>query len=583
MAIPPYNPSNDPRWQRDQTLAARDAWKAQARVQKEQWKAYRRSLRRTSIVGPLLVVALGVVFLLIHSGKITGPAFALWYAHWWPVLLIGIGLFLLAEWFIVRVRRAPGAPPVSVGPGAGFGFLIFFLIAFGIGLNAAKDHVENFTELHLNGDDWEHLVGSKHESDPAPILSPLSAGAMLTVDNPHGDISVVGLSDDGQLHLTVHNEVYSASDSDAESKFKQLEPIINGSGEILSLRVPSIDNAQSEIKLSIPANTRLTLNANRGDVHVSNLKSGVNVTANHGDVDLKGITGPVTARVNHSSSSITLASITGAVNVQGRGNEINVSDINGRVNVNADFLGGGHMQHIRDAVTFKSSKISFALARLDGEVNIDGNEDFNIEQALGPVTVDAKNRNVNLTRVSGDLTVTDKNGEVEIGMAAPLGAVRVENHNGSVHVSLPDQGAFTVQADTADGEVHSDFILASRTSGKSGSLSGTINGGGQAIRLTTTHGDIALRRSQLAPLNSTPPEAPVIRLVVPSTSADTTAAAAKALVDAREQMKQAERGVKQAQDAVRHDREQALKDAMKTKQEALREAQKARDDARKNQ
>jgi hypothetical protein len=598
MATPPYNPNipppndprNDPRWQRAQNQAwqaqaraSRDAWKAQARAQKDQWRAYRRSLRRTSLVGPLLLVAIGVVFLLVHSGRVSVPNFATWYADWWPGILIAIGLFMFAEWGISRARRASDAPPLRYNLGAGFGFLVFLLIASGIAASAAKEHSFDFGNMKINGEDWDHFAGSKHENDPAPIVRPLAAGSILTIDNARGDVAVTGLSDDGQLHLTAHNEVYSQSDDDAQDKLKQLEARIVTSGETMSVTIPTIDSGHSDITAQVPAGTQITINANRGDVHVSNIKANVTVTANHGDIDLKGITGAVIAHINQTSSSLAVASVTGPVTVEGRGDEINLSDIAGKVNVKADFFGGGHMQHIRDAIMFQSSKITFSLARLDGEVNIDGSDDFNVQQAVGPVTVDTRNRNITLTRVSGDLTVQNKNGEVEIGAAAPLGAVRVDNHNGSVHLSIPDRAGFTVQADTTDGEVHSDFSLASRSSENAGSLSGTVGGGGHAIRLTTTHGDIALRKADLAPLPPVPPAMPVLRVPEPPAPPvlNQTADAERALIEAKEAVKKAEQQMHQAQEEAKRDRDQALKEANKERQDALREANRAREEALK--
>lgn len=455
------------------------------------------------------------------------------------------------------------------------------LIIAGIAASEAKEHSFDFSDMKINGEDWDHFAGSKHENDPAPIVRALAAGSILTIDNARGDVAVTGLSDDGQLHLTAHNEVYSQNDDDAQDKLKQLEARIATTGDTMSITIPTIDSGHSDITAQVPAGTQITVNANRGDVHVSNIKANVTVTANHGDIDLKGITGAVIAHINQSSSALAIASITGPVTVEGRGDEINLSDIAGKVNVKADFFGGGHMQHIRDAVMFQSSKITFSLARLDGEVNIDGTDDFNVQQAVGPVTVDTKNRNINLTRVSGDLTVQNKNGEVEIGAAAPLGAVRVDNHNGSVHLSIPDRAGFTVQADTTDGEVHSDFSLASRSSENAGSLSGTVGGGGHAIRLTTTHGDIALRRADLAPLPPVPPAMPVLRMPEPPAPPVLTQSAdpERALAEAKEAVKQAEQQMRQAQQEANREREQALKDANKQREDALREASKAREEA----
>ena len=81
----------------------RQQWKAQRRAAKEQWRAqraYYRGWRRPSIVRPLVLIAAGVVALMIEAGTISGYEFWDWYIRWWPLLLIGLGLALLGEWWL---------------------------------------------------------------------------------------------------------------------------------------------------------------------------------------------------------------------------------------------------------------------------------------------------------------------------------------------------------------------------------------------------------------------------------------------------------------------------------------------------
>jgi hypothetical protein len=81
------------------------------RAQREQMRYQMRGLRRTSILGPILLIAVGVLFLLIQTGRLDRRYFWDWYGHWWPLLLVGAGVVLLAEWafdqFAVRTTPAP--------------------------------------------------------------------------------------------------------------------------------------------------------------------------------------------------------------------------------------------------------------------------------------------------------------------------------------------------------------------------------------------------------------------------------------------------------------------------------------------
>src|SRR5215469_14049863 len=107
---PPSDPRTQWRVYREQQRAAwraqRDAWRAQRHV----WKnAYGEPYvpRVPSVVGPIILVAIGVVGLLLYSGHITPSRFWSWYGHWWPLLLILAGLALMAEWALDMKRATP--------------------------------------------------------------------------------------------------------------------------------------------------------------------------------------------------------------------------------------------------------------------------------------------------------------------------------------------------------------------------------------------------------------------------------------------------------------------------------------------
>ena len=105
---PPYDPKTQWRAYREQQKAAwraqRDAWKAQRFAYKAGYGGV-YAPRVPSIVGPVILITVGVVALLIVSGHIAASQFWSWYGHWWPLLLILAGLGLLAEWALDLRRK----------------------------------------------------------------------------------------------------------------------------------------------------------------------------------------------------------------------------------------------------------------------------------------------------------------------------------------------------------------------------------------------------------------------------------------------------------------------------------------------
>jgi DUF4097 and DUF4098 domain-containing protein YvlB len=527
---PPYPPPGPPpghdwKYQRrilkEQARAQRDV----IRAQRDAYRYQYRSMRRGSIVGPLLVVAVGIVFLLVQTGRLRSFSLWSWYGRWWPLLLVGVGVVLLVEWAFDRAaaQRDGNVPYARHGIGGGvIVLLIFMAITGAVWGGFGNLHRDFFNHgFNLNSDNIDEFFGDKHESDQT-FDQAFPANSALNVTNPRGDVTVSGTSDDGQIHIAVHKQVYTRSDSEADNRAKELTPRIdtsaNGSfGSTLNINLPSLEGTHADLVITVPAVAPVTVTANHGDVHINSVKAPVTVTANHGDIELSAITGAVTAHINNSGSSFAAHSITGMVSLAGHGHDVTLSDISGSVNLNGEFFGDTHLERIRDAVKFHTSRTDFQLARVDGEVEI-GTTDLSASQALGPVTLTTRSRNIALEHVSGDLSVTNSNGSVDLVIAPPLGNVTVENRNGSVSVTLPEQAAFTVQAQTRNGDAENDFSLPTQEDNNRKNFGGTVGKGGSLIRISTSEGDIALRKANLPPLPPLPPMPPPISIKSPDGS-----------------------------------------------------------------
>ncbi len=581
---PPYPPNPgppyavDPRYQRqvlrEQARMQRDMFRAQRDLQRAQM----RGLRRTSIVGPLLVIAVGVIFLLVQIGRLPRMLLWEWYGHWWPVLLIAIGVIRLGEWGFDQAtqRDLPASAPRSRRVlGGGVVTLLILLAGTGLVFSAVRNHSNEFFDhgFSINPDNIDEFLGDKHESDQT-ISHPCPENSAVSVQNPRGDVTVVGTSDDGQLHVTAHKEVFTRSDSEAESRAQQLSPRIDGSGTSLVVTMPAVEGGRADLTVTVPASAALTVNANRGDVRVSSLKAPLSVTANHGDVELNGIHGPVSGHINNGDSSFSAHTITGPLSIEGHGKDLTFSDMSGPLSMSGEFFGTTHLERVSGPVRFHTSRTDFQLARLEGEIEISPNADLSANQMAGPVTLNTRNRNITLERVTGDLAVTNHNGSVDLTLAPPLGNVTVENRNGSVNVTVPNDAGFVIQAETANGEVENEFSLPSGGSENHPTISGTVNKGGPLLRVNTSQGDISLKKGSIAPLPPLPPLPPKLTLLPEGGNEGTRRAAegrTEAARRAAEQLKAAEDQVRSAN----RDAAGAQKEAQRKLAEAQRELDRA--------
>lgn len=510
---PPYPPPPNQPFGYDakqQARMAREQVKAQLRAQKAAFKAQRDLYRyqtraaiignrRSSILGPIIVLTAGVLVLLIRLGRIPLSSFADWYGRWWPLLLVAAGVILVAEWAFDQLPRPEGTPYVRRGIGGGAIVLIIFLAITGAVVNHLRDFhdgiIQNFS---LDPDTFNEFFGEKHEMSE-PITAAFPAGSALVVDNPHGNVTIAGKSDDNQIHITVDKRIYSQSDSDADAKAQQISPRVSQSGNTVSVTVPSLNGATADLDITVPDLGETTVNANHGDIAISGMHAPVTVTANHGDIELNSITGAVSAHINHRDSTFSAHHITGDVAVRGNANDMTVTDVSGQVSLEGEFYGDTHFERLHGPISFHTSRTQLNLGRLDGEVNISPHSDLTASQITGPTILKTRSRNITLDSVAGDVDVTNSDGSVEITSLPPLGNVQVENKNGEINLSLPLHSNFTVDAETKGGEIENNLNLQSTSSNNRTSVNGSVGHGGPHVNLHTTHLDINLHEKDIAP------------------------------------------------------------------------------------
>ena len=107
---------------------------------------------------------------------------------------------------------------------------------------------------------------------------------------------------------------------------------------------------------------------------------------------------PATAHINSGGSSISAHNIDGGISIQGHAQDVTLSDITGPVAITGEFFGTTHLEHINGTVHFHTSRTDFQLARLDGQAEISPDMNLSADQAMGPVVLTTRDRNITLDR-----------------------------------------------------------------------------------------------------------------------------------------------------------------------------------------
>jgi DUF4097 and DUF4098 domain-containing protein YvlB len=507
---PPVYDRNAMRAQQKMLRAQARAQQIQQRAMRHQLRAQRRSLRRGSVVGPLIILGLGLMFLLAQMGRIPWGQSLDWYSRWWPAVLIGAGVVLLLEWFIDQQRSSEGGRVL----GGGVVFLLILLVVAGLASRTVEYGLGWRDRTFGHGyNKLDYLFGDRHDSDTS-LMSSLPAATTFVINNPHGDVTVTGSSSDGQVHVNVHTQTYAWKQSDIDRKTKELEPTFSNDGGVLKLNVNAVDGGEVDLIVTVPHAAPVTVQADHGDVNVSEIASPVNISANHGDVDISQIDNSVTLHMNDDDASVTLHSIHGPVSLEGHSGDIDISDVTGALTLQGDFFGSTNLERITGPVHFNTTRTQFSAARLDDEFNVD-KDSLNANEVFGPVVLKTQDKNITLDRVQGSVDVSNRNGSVELTNAAPLSAISVQNQHGSVDLGVPGGAGFTLNAQTRNGDMENDFGLESKDQDDAHTLQGRVAGGGPMVTIMTADGDVTVRRSTVAPLPPNPPVAPRITLTPP--------------------------------------------------------------------
>ncbi len=494
---PPYTsgPSNpDPRWQ----------WKQQRRAAKEQWRAqraYYRGMRRPSIVRPIVLIIIGIVALMIQAGTISGYAFWDWYIHWWPLLLIGLGLALLGEWYLQQ--GDPYGRRTSVG---GLVFLIVLVALLGV---VGKHAMNSPFGWHFPDDDdnnWRmHLFGQAHDADHQ-FDQAFGANGKLTINNPHGDVSISPSTDD-RIHVSAHETVYSSSDRDADKQLTKLKPELQVNGNEATLTTANIDRGTVDLTVQVPANTSISMKTGHGNAAVNGLNGTIGVDAGRGNVTLNKIGGACTARM--SGGDFSAHALTSTLSVNGRTADANVSDVAGRVTLDGDFLGEVDVAKLSGPLSFHSSRTTFEVDHLIGDLTLD-DSDLTLQNAKGRIQAATRSKNITLSRIAGPLDISTSDGDIKVNLTGGDGPINLRNRNGAIELGLPEDHLFNVDASARDGSVNSDLTYSGKVERSDHSLTGDTGKGGNAtpVVLVADHGDVTIKRADANEESPEEPETP---------------------------------------------------------------------------
>ena len=446
--------------------------------------------RRRSIAGPIVLIALGVLFLLGNMHVVTWPMLGTYFARFWPVLIILWGVIKLFEHWNDTRQGLPGR-----GIGAGGVLLIIFLIIFGMSATAAYKVNWNAFSNDVDFDnDFAGLFGNTY-SFSQTLEQPFTAGNSLHVVDDRGSVTI-NAWDEPKIKVVVNKRVIASDENESNSIDQKTQATISVDGNVANVNANTMSGGrrpvESNLQIWVPAKAAVDLAVGRGDVTVATRTGDVHITANRGDMTAQQITGDVT--LVSGRGSIRAQDITGNVAINGRVSDSTVHDVTGSLTLSGDFFGEMDLARIAKGVSFHSSRTDMEMTALPGDLNMESG-DLRVRSVGGPMRVITRSKDIHIEDVAGDLKIEDTNGLVEYHAGNKLGAVDITNTRGDVQLTVPAKSSFQVEAQARRGDVFSDFEgVATSEQRNDHSMSGTVGKGGPTIRISDTGGDISLRK-----------------------------------------------------------------------------------------
>ncbi len=270
-------------------------------------------------------------------------------------------------------------------------------------------------------------------------------GGQLTVDSDVGNVEIkTGNSDTVNVEIKRRLKVDGQA---AQELLKNLTVDLSQSGNNVNVIVKLVDDnnqtnrrkMQLDFLVSMPLNFNLKLRT-VGSANVAHVQGTVNASTAGGSLSIGNVDGPVNAR--SGGGSLTIGNVVGDLDARSGGGSILAGRITGRVTANA---GGGSVS---------------------------------IEEATD--AIDA----------------TASGGSVKAYISRqPSAGFNIKADEGSIDLRLADSVAISVDASCTAGRVTTDYGLTADRDNHGGSLKGDINGGGPAVVLRASAGNIHVRKS----------------------------------------------------------------------------------------
>jgi hypothetical protein len=434
---------------------------------------------RPSLLGALLWIGLGVLILLRNFG--IGPD--LWYlaGHYWPVLLILLGLGKIIDYFLQRQA-------VSIRVGEIIGILLLVIIGLTVQTQSQMGRfVWNFPfeigGVPVQPGQW---VGESHTySEEASF--PLEYQVPIHIENSYGSVSISpgsdreirvrlkkvvpgGESRAKKIADEIHVDGVFERKNQAPTPLKpEAEPGTATDAEYFWVRTNRDALSSKDLlfttnmEILVPKNSQIQVRNTFGEVTVSDIHGDLDLSTTHKILDVRNCAGQFTISTQYAETRLT--DLEGNVHLNGRG-RIYLENIKGDVSVTDEYS-------------------SVEIFNIDGKLSVSTTEgSMRIEKVTKPVVLDSRGSAVQVRDLKDSLKVAVSNKSVDISdvvstvvLESRYSTLKLKNLGGAVEIN---SNSDSIHAD----DIRGNLTVKARASGL------RLNGIVGAMDIRTTLKDV---------------------------------------------------------------------------------------------
>ncbi len=476
-------------------------------------------MRPRSIVGPLLLIVIGVLFLANNLRPDLRYVDVLIQS--WPYILIAWGVLRLIEVFVWYARSKP--LPAS-GMGGGEWALIVLLCIIGSGMFFVHQRRPGFMMrgVEIFGESFDYAIPEKKIAAPAKQCR-------IVIENFRGNARISG-TDTTEIKLNGRKSIRAMTETEAAQSDKDSPTELIQQGDTIIVRnnqerVTGNRRVSTDIEIVVPRYASVEGHGRLGDFDISDVNGEIDINSDNAGVRLQNIGGNV--RVDTRRGDILRASnVKGNIELRGRCKDLDLENIEGQVTVSANFYNDLRFRNLAKPLRVDSAlngSFELELAKLPGEIHLDP-RNFTGTDMVGPVRLSAKSLDAQIGDFTQSLDLTLDRGDVALRPSkASLGKMDVRTRSGNIELAVPPAAKFELKATTLRGDIENEYgdVLKTvedydrgRNKSRSVTLSGSV-GQGPKINLTTDRGTVTVRKGTgeqitlpSAPPKPVPPAAP---------------------------------------------------------------------------